>query len=85
LSEAEEQVLTDLVVSVRSVLRRAVREGHTVADVLHGYESCLDGWPPRRRDAILEAVRAAIAPAPPLSLIPGRVTDDAIDLSGDAA
>jgi len=82
LSEQDEAVLTDFLLRVRQVLRRGLHEGHTPAGILDGYSAAVADWPPRRRDAILEAVRAAIAPVPRLGLIPDRLPGDGF---GDAA
>ena len=86
LTEEEERVLIAFIVGVRRSLRRGLGEGRTPAGILEGYSAAVADWPARRRDAILEAVRAALAPVPPLCLIPS-VNGDGIgrDLDGDAA
>ena len=86
LTLEEERVLLDFIMGVRQTLRRGLHDGHSPADVLSAYSVALAAWPPLRRDAVLAAVEACIAPVPRPAMIPARLTD-AIgrDLDGDAA
>jgi hypothetical protein len=84
LREDEEESVISFVVGVRHVLRRAYREGKGSDDVLSAYSLAVVDWPPQRRRAALALVEAALAPAPPLSFVPGRVNGDGIGHEGAA-